>query len=281
MIGIFLCAAIVLLYLVYPASLGIFTLLPFRTPVGSPPEGFENVALQTEDGVTLQAWYRAPTNGVAIVLLHGAGGSRENVRPYAQMLAQRGYGVLAVDLRGHGESGGQTNRLGWQGTRDVGAAVNFLAGRAEVRAIGGLGLSMGGEVLLGAASHYPAMRAIAVDGATRRSLEEQFALETERPLVRHFTAGVMFSTVQLLSGEKPPMPLLQSLAGSGATRFLLIAAGNVKQEIAFNQVFQTTLGERGTLWVAPGAGHTEAYHLLPDEYAGRLISFFDKAFAQG
>ena len=32
---------------------------------------------------------------------------------------KHGYGVLAIDMSGHGESGGRTNRLAWQGTEDI------------------------------------------------------------------------------------------------------------------------------------------------------------------
>jgi len=280
-IGIGLGILVLLLYLGLPIGVGISAVVPARATVGGPPEGFEAVALQTADGVQLQGWYRAPSaeTGAVIILLHGAGGSRESVRPYAEMLAGHGYGILALDLRGHGESEGKTNRLGWQGTPDVGAAVDFLQGRPEVQAIGGLGISMGAEVLLGAASAYPAIQAIAADGATRRCTEELLALPAERPLVRNFTARVMYATVQLLSGERPPSPLLQSMTAAESAQFLQIAGGANELEVAFNQLFKDTLGERATLWVAPEAEHTTAYSLYPQEYEQRLIEFFAGALA--
>jgi pimeloyl-ACP methyl ester carboxylesterase len=277
---------LLLLYIGLPAGMGIYTLTPARSEVGSPPPGFEEVSLQTEDGVQLQGWYRTPLNGelhsgAAIILLHGASGSRESVRSYAEMLAGEGYGVLALDLRGHGESSGKTNRLGWQGTQDVGAAVEFLQGRPEVSAIGGLGISMGGEALLGAADRYPQIRAIAADGATRRTTTELLALESERSLVRNFTARVFFAAVRLFGGEPAPGPLLDAMVASGDTQFLLIAAGNNEQETAFNRVFAQTLGSRASLWVAPNASHTAAFSMYPEEYKGRLLAFFDAALKGG
>ncbi len=202
------------------------------------------------------------------------------MRSYAQMLARRGYGILALDLRGHGASEGKTNRLGWQGTLDVGAAVNFLRSRSEVRHIGGLGSSMGGEVLLGAASTYPAIEAIAADGATRRCTEELLALQTERPLARNFTARVMFASVQLFSGEQPPQPLLQSMLETAKTQFLLIAAGSNALEVSFNQMFTNTLGNRAALWIAPGVGHTGAFSQYPQEYEQRLVNFFNRTLVE-
>jgi len=274
---ILMVVAVVVLYLVLPVAIGIAAVFPHRESVGAPPEGFQDVALTTGDQVTLRAWYAPPTNGAAVILIHGAGDSREGLRGYAAMLVRHGYGVLALDLRGHGDSGGTTNRLGWQGTRDVGAAVEYLQTRDEVRTIGGLGFSLGGEVLLGAASDYPALRAIVADGATRRSLQELRALKSERALYRNFTARVMFATVQILTGDDPPKPLLDSMVEAKSTAFLLIAGGSQGQEVAFNELFAQMVGERAALWVAPGAPHTGAFSRYPDEYEQRVIAFFDSA----
>jgi pimeloyl-ACP methyl ester carboxylesterase len=271
-----LLAAVLGLYLVLPAAFGAASLAPTRAPVGPPPAGFAAVTLATDDGLALQAWYAPPDNGAAIILIHGAGSSRETLRPYAALLRRHGYGVLALDLRGHGQSGGRTNRFAWQGSRDVSAAVAFLALQPEVAAIGGLGLSAGGEALLGAAAASPQIKAIVADGATQRCTAELLALESERPLVRNFTARVMYASVQLLSGEDPPAPLLAEMLRSGSTAFLWIAGGAEPQEVAFNQLFAASLGDRGALWVAPGAGHVGALAAYPDEYEDRISAFLGK-----
>jgi pimeloyl-ACP methyl ester carboxylesterase len=229
----------------------------------------------------LAGWYKQPINGTAIILIHGAGGSREGMRPYAEMLARHGYGVLALDLRGHGTSTGRTNRFGWQGTHDAGAAVAFLQARDEVKAIGGLGSSLGGEVLLGAASEYPAIKAIAADGATARSLDELLTLSSERPLYRNFTARVMYAAVQVLSGETPPTPLLDSLIAAPATSYLLIAGGDNNKEVAFNELFVAAAPDRAQLWIAPDAAHTGAFSKYPSEYEQRVIAFLDAALSDG
>jgi pimeloyl-ACP methyl ester carboxylesterase len=273
---IILFTLIVGLYILFPAGMGVAAIFPGQTSVGLPPAGFEAITLKTSDGVALAAWYAPPANGTAIIVLHGAGGSRESIRPYAEMLVRQGYGVLAMDLRGHGESGGKVNRLGWQGTLDVGAAVAYLETRDEVEHIGGLGLSMGGEVLLGAASAYPKIRAIVTDGATRRCTEELLALPSERPLVRNFTARVFYATVQILSRQQPPAPLLNSIVAAESTQFYLIAGGANALEVDFNELFAEKLGARATLWVAPDAAHTEAFNRYPDAYEQQMIAFFEK-----
>jgi len=274
-LGIAIGIIIVVLYVLFPVGMGIAALIPAQSAVGSPPAGFDEITLNTDDGVQLKGWYNPPENEIAVIVLHGSGGSRESVRPYIQILVNNGYGVLALDQRGHGESGGKTNRLGWQGTSDVGAAVAFLEDQPEVKHIGGLGISMGGEVLLGAASTYTQIEKIVADGATRRCLSELLALESERPLVRNYTARVMYATVQVFGGIKPPSPLLESIMEAKDTRFLFIAAGNNDMEVAFNRLFLMGLGENTALWISEGSDHTTAIQDHPSEYEARIKQFFD------
>ncbi|MDD3857078.1 MAG: hypothetical protein PHP43_03415 [Methanoculleus sp.] len=94
--------AVFALYLVLPAAFGIFAVLPLREEVGAPPEGFREVTIMTDEGIALESWYAPPKNGAAVILIHGAGSSREALWPYAAMLVRHGYGVLALDLVGHG-----------------------------------------------------------------------------------------------------------------------------------------------------------------------------------
>ena len=72
----------------------------------------QEVALETADGRELSAWYVPSRNGAAVLLSHGSGGSREHVVAHVRMLARHGYGVLALDNPGNGESEGHSNGLG-------------------------------------------------------------------------------------------------------------------------------------------------------------------------
>ena len=90
------------------------------------------------------------------------------------MLIRHGYGVLLLDRRGEGASEGDYNAFGWAGEPDLRAAIAFLQRQPDVdpARIGGLGLSVGGELLLQTAAHTRALRAVVSEGAGRRSLAE-------------------------------------------------------------------------------------------------------------
>lgn len=265
-----------LLYVVLPVGFGGYASLRYPAEVSEPPAGFHEVTPTTEDGVILEGWYTPPANGAAILLLHGATGSRENARPYARMLADEGFGVLAIDLRGHGESGGEGNGFDWEGTRDVTAAVAYLR-EQNVSHIGGLGTSLGGEVLLGAVSARPELKAIVSDGATHRSVDDYLILPSRRDLLRSWTTRLMYASTAFFTRDTHPVTLLDSVTAAEETRLLLIAAGTKEQEIEYNTRFLEAAGSRGTLWVVPRAEHTSAFRDQPVEYTARVTSFFRSA----
>jgi dienelactone hydrolase len=93
-------------------------------------------------------------NGAAVIAFPGRSSPVEHVR----MLARHGYGVLMLDMRGQGESEGDPNAFGWGSDKDLDAAIALVESRPDVEGgrIGGLGLSVGGELMIEAAASIPA-----------------------------------------------------------------------------------------------------------------------------
>ena len=112
----------------------------------------EEVRIPAGGGRELAAWWIPSRNGVAALLVHGSGGSRARVAAHARMLARHGYGVLALDLPGNGESDGHSNGLGDNAQPAITTALDYLQARPGVDRMVGYGVSMGGEVLLEAAA---------------------------------------------------------------------------------------------------------------------------------
>ncbi len=270
------------LYVIMPALFGLFTSVRITQSVGEPPDGFAETTLKTTDSVNLAAWYKAPENGAAVLVIHGSNCSRETARPYAEFLAEHGYGVIAIDLRGHGESQGAANALGWQRGKDIEAVLEFLRNEG-IENIGALGLSLGGESLLGECWASPEIKAVVSDGATHSSLADYLVLPSRESLVRSWTTRVMYASAQLFTGQTPPVTtMLDSIKASKDTRFVFIAAEDTEEEVEYNTVFAEAAKGRSELWVVPEAGHTQAFHLYPDEYESRVIAFFNAAlFPQG
>ena len=81
---------------------------PNTTVYGSVPTGVEVVTIDTEDGVTLEAWYVAPPENRPLILyFHGNGGNITGLGGQMKLFIELGVGVLAIDYRGFGNSTGE------------------------------------------------------------------------------------------------------------------------------------------------------------------------------
>jgi pimeloyl-ACP methyl ester carboxylesterase len=274
----------VTVFLIAPVAMAVYATNIGRLPASSgelPADRglvYEDVTFETEQGLTISAWYIPSRNGAAIITVHGAGKNRATVMDEAELLARHGYGVLMVDLEGFGDSEGRGNAMGWVGARDIKAAVAYLGTREEVApgAIGGLGLSMGGEVLLQAAAEIPDLAAVVSEGGTNRTLADVKELDGTGKEAVHVFFFVMQSAMHLLSHEPPPPPLKELVTKIGPRPVLLIAA-NIAMERDFMSLYQEVGGPSFEVWTIPEPKHVGAFDLHPQEYEQRVIAFFDDA----
>jgi alpha-beta hydrolase superfamily lysophospholipase len=58
------------------------------------------------DGLAYSLWLPEDRPRGGVVILHGAGSCKENHHDFARALRAAGFGAIALDLRGHGESDG-------------------------------------------------------------------------------------------------------------------------------------------------------------------------------
>jgi uncharacterized protein len=272
-------AAIAAIFIVMPVALAIVANHKPRAPVedvdlGSP---YLDVTLATSDGRRLAGWYVPSRNGAAVIAFPGRNGP---VR-HARMLVRHGYGVLLLDRRGEGESEGDYNARGWGAEPDVRAAIAYLRERPDVHGprIGGLGLSVGGELLLQTAAHDPGLRAVVSEGAGLRSAAEQKHMPGTPPEPLRWLAPITMETAAgvVLSGHAPPTDLADLMPRLAPRPVLLIEGLQGHPDEALNRIYRDAAGPSATLWQIPGAGHTGGLSALPAEYERRVVGFFDRA----
>jgi uncharacterized protein len=248
----------------------------------SPPVGTTRVEVTTADGVELAAWYTPSTNGAAVVLRHGSGSnsSKASTATHAAVLAGHGYGVLAMDARGHGESGGRPMDWGWYGDADIAAGLAWLAARPEVDAgrLGGVGLSMGAEELLGAAGSDERLRAVIGEGVTGRSAADRDLLGHSGfvDVVDRLTAGITFGAADLMSRAAVPTPLARAVAEPHG-RVMLVTGEDPQEATVARALRQQAAPGAVTVWELPDTPHTGALDRHADEWESRVIGFLDDA----
>ena len=235
---------------------------------------YERVTFTTSDGLELSGWYVPSRNRAAVIAFPGRNGPQAQTR----MLVRHGYGVLLFDRRGSGESEGDPHGFGWEGEKDIKAAIAFLKGRPDVDPdrIGGLGLSVGGELMLHAAAETEALKAVVSEGAGSRSVGE-FRKMPGASAVQHGVETMITAGLRLFSNSPTP-PLMHDIVGRIAPRpvFIIWATHGVDTEV-LNRGYFEAAGEPKTLWEMPDAEHVGGLAARPAEYERRVVGFFDDA----
>ena len=235
---------------------------------------YQQVTVGTSDGLRLAGWYVRSRNGAAVISYP----TRKGKLPQARMLVRHHYGVLLLDARGYDGSDGAPNMFGWGEAKDVDAAVSWLRRQTDVRdgRVGGIGFSVGGEMMLEAAAGNRHLRAVVSEGAGIRSIREEL-LYGVRSLPALPTQAVQTAALTVLSGIAPPASLhdvVQRIAPRPV--FLIYAEHGVASE-DLNKDYYRAAGEPKRLWRVDGAGHTGGYHNDPGGYERRVVGFFDHA----
>ena len=234
---------------------------------------FQPVQFTTSDGLRLDGWWvpahflgpgAAPKDPMwgkrTVILCHGLGANKGNQFVLARELVPNGFNVLAFDFRAHGESGGHTTSFGDLERRDVLAAVKWLRTQqpAAAEKIFGLGVSMGGAALIGAAADGSA-EARAIDAvaviSTYDDLGSLAGSIADRFLVPPFD----------FVGTRLALPIASVHAGSNLSRFrpavkadgiaprpLLVVHGRGDETIQFEhgrRLFEAASQPKLRLWV--------------------------------
>ena len=274
-------AAFVPAFMVVVAGLGYVTTHAGRAVVPADRLGVahEDVSFTTADGLELHGWYVPSRNGAAVISFPGRNGSQKQAR----MLARHGYGVLLFDRRGEGESDGEPNSWGWGGDADVKAGIQYLKGRPDVddHRIGGIGLSVGGEMMIETAAETDELAAVVSDGAGARSFTEEMDYDVgavDKALGTLVSASKT-AAIAISANQLPP-DNLKDLAARTKAPLLLIAAPNSGHGEELNRGYARAAGDAATLWEIPEAGHVGGLAARPAEYEQRVVGFFDRELAR-
>jgi uncharacterized protein len=219
-----------------------------------------------------------------VIQVHGAENNRALVLDIDASLARQGIAILAFDLRGNGESAKAPGGGGYFEQKDVLGAVDFLRSGplpypdlGRPRAIGGWGISIGGDALIYAAAQETAIQAIVVDSAYATMTEY---MEPAFGKFSVFIPGARYSEMMLYGLDYTsvrPVDVIATIAPrpifliQGAADIVILPSNMTELAAAASAAPDA----RVQTWLVPKAHHIQAYNLERNTYVDRMVTFFD------
>jgi pimeloyl-ACP methyl ester carboxylesterase len=297
---------LIALYLVFSAVAGVYvadgTLHPVRRPLTQEEEttmheianqlnsNLEDVSITTTSNITLRAWtiHPNPSNGDAVILLHGLADNRVGMTGYARLLLAHGFTVLLPDARAHGASGGELATYGLMESNDIHQWFDFLVMQIHPHCIFGFAESMGSAQLLqsltteprfcavAAESSFSSFREIAYDRMGQPlHLGPWFGRTIFRPVVEFaflYSRWKYGLDMQHVSPE-------DAVAATKVPVFLI--HGQIDSNIPLRHSRRIQARNPSViLWEVPNADHCGAISTAPEEFNQRLLAWFAPAYVE-
>jgi uncharacterized protein len=226
----------------------------------------EPPVLGERDGLSYALFLPPGDPAGGVVVLHGAGSSKEAHFDFSRVCRDRGLAALAFDARGHGQSGGA---FGPSAPGDVLAMCDELGAHTPHIAL--RGSSMGGFLAIQAASLEPSIAAVvAICPAPPAGLAR--GIETGRLSDFRVDAEAAVPWLEGLDLGRAAAGL-----GPGTALLLLHAEGDEMVPVDVSRDLHEVAAEPKRLLVFPGGHHRSLQHDV--EVQNLSARFVEDAFA--
>jgi fermentation-respiration switch protein FrsA (DUF1100 family) len=228
-------------------------------PIDATLPGWQEIAFDTSDGLSLAGWFTPPgTDAPTVIVFPGNAGNRADRALLGSRLADEGYGVLLFDYRGYGGNPGHPTESGL--ARDARAAAAFVEEQAGNHPMVYFGESLGAAVAVELATTHPPAALI---------LRSPF---TSLPDV----ARVHYPLIPAKAALWDEYPSLDRIGR--VTAPLLVIAGAADSTVPVEQsrtLYEAAPGPRELLIIAD-ADHNDLALLAGDELFEAVVRFTDR-----
>lgn len=121
----------------------------------TPDFPYDTIKMMIANQLPVEGWY-SKTDSTAkgtVILVHGILANKGMVIAEAGQFRDMGYNVMLIDLRGHGNSGGNSTTMGVKETEEVKKAYDLIVSKGE-KNIFLWGISMGAVIVAKTISDY-------------------------------------------------------------------------------------------------------------------------------
>ena len=265
----------------------------------------ETISFKSRDGVDLKGWWIPaqgnPDSPATVILAHGNGGNRSSMLSRAVFLASNGYNAFPIDLRAHGESGGNYMTPGYLEGLDIVGAVEAVKRKGISGPFIALGHSYGARASLWAAAQTKDISAVIADSAfvsiyatlrrqaahvgtdpnapfwERTGLQLANAL-SESALARSFMGGVyQWRTGKRMTAQFDDVMPAISQIGDCPILFIVGDKDYIAPLEDSQQMYDAASSPSKAMVVIPGANHNSTFDTNPRLYETEVLAFLGAA----
>lgn len=214
------------------------------------------------------------------IVVHGYNGRASLMTKYIRHFYEKGYSVVAPDLRGHGNSEGDYIGMGWHDRKDIQVWIQEILKKDPQAEIALFGISMGGAtVMMTSGEKLPANVKVIIEDCGYSSVMGEFTYQLKdlfhlpkfpvmnaANTVTKLRAGYDLneaSTVKQVAKSKTPMLFIHGDADKFVPYEML------------DEVYNAAKVEKEKL-IVPGAGHGEAEQIDSEKYWHTIWGFVEK-----
>jgi len=251
------------------------------TPASALGLSFDDVTFPTTDGLSLRGWFipAEEPGSPAVIYAPATSHDQRSGLSLVPTFHEAGYHFLLFSYRGHGLSDGRKGQFtyGDAESKDVDAAVRFLAESKGIDRIGVIGHSVGAVSAILSAARNPHIGAV-VAVAPFNCVAEVW--HTSRPtlvpsFVLNWTLWVAEKQRGFSKEDVCPLDVIERIA----PRPVLVIHGTNDRRITEAQVQQLFEAAQipKALWLVEGATHQEIRSPVLDRLAPDVVSFLASA----
>ncbi len=214
------------------------------------------------------------------IVIHGYLIQGKDMAYYAREFYNRGYNVLLVDLRGHGQSEGDYVGMGWHDRLDIIDWINYLIEKNNNCKIILHGVSMGGAtVMMVTGEILPGNVKVAIEDCGYSSIWDEFKMQLK--LLYNLPTFPVLNAASLVCNIKSGYKIEDGSSVEQVKKSkipTLFIHGDQDKFVPFemlDKVYESANCKKEKLAIK-GAAHAEAVSINPDLYWDTIDTFVEK-----